>query len=58
MKKKERCYNCGKELKEGQSTKEHIPAKTMFIGYDSNFKTIGLGVFMITLGCILIARML
>ncbi len=38
MKKIERCYNCGKELKEGQSTKEHIPAKTMFKGYDSNYK--------------------
>ena len=38
MRKIERCYNCGKELLEGQSTKEHIPAKALFNGYDSKYK--------------------
>lgn len=33
-----RCYNCGKELFEGDITKEHIPAKTLFDGYDNIFK--------------------
>ena len=39
MKKVERCYNCGKELQDGQETREHIPAKTLFNGYDSKYKT-------------------
>ena len=38
MKKIERCYNCGKELLVGQGTKEHIPAKALFNGYDSKYK--------------------
>lgn len=38
MRKIERCYNCGKELLEGQGTKEHIPAKALFNGYDSKYK--------------------
>lgn len=38
MKRIERCYNCGKELLEGQGTKEHIPAKSLFNGYDSKYK--------------------
>ncbi len=33
-----RCYNCGKELSGENSTKEHIPAKTLFEGYDDKFK--------------------
>lgn len=38
MKKRERCYNCGKELLAGQVTKEHIPAKALFNGYDPKYK--------------------
>ncbi len=34
----ERCYNCGRELKDGK-TKEHIPARTLFEGYDDLYKT-------------------
>ena len=38
MKEIVRCYNCGKELKPGEVTKEHIPAKTLFEGYDEKYK--------------------
>ena len=31
-------FNCGKELLAGQATKEHIPAKALFNGYDSKYK--------------------
>lgn len=31
----DRCYNCGKELKDGEVTREHIPARSLFKGYDS-----------------------
>lgn len=34
----ERCYNCGKEL-DNNSTKEHIPARALFDGYDEKYKT-------------------
>ena len=37
MKKIERCYNCGKELLDGQATREHIPAKALFDGRDSKY---------------------
>ena len=33
-----RCYNCGKLLKKGEITKEHIPARTLFEGFDSEHK--------------------
>lgn len=32
------CYNCGKELKKGDRTTEHIPAKALFAGYGSEYK--------------------
>ena len=33
-----KCYNCGKELSKKEITREHIPAKTLFEGYDENYK--------------------
>lgn len=33
------CYNCPKMLTKKESTKEHIPAKCMFYGYDETYKT-------------------
>lgn len=38
MNKTIRCYNCGKELNKGDETREHIPAKTLFEGYDKKYK--------------------
>ena len=38
MKSKQRCYNCGKIIKEKEVTKEHIPAKNLFEGYDEKYK--------------------
>lgn len=32
------CYNCFKPIKEGEKTREHIPAKTLFEGYDDKYK--------------------
>ncbi|MFN7115450.1 MAG: hypothetical protein ACK4TA_01545 [Saprospiraceae bacterium] len=32
------CYNCGKELKKGDKTKEHIPARSLFVGYGDEYK--------------------
>ena len=32
------CYNCGKSLPETNKTKEHIPAKILFDGFDEKFK--------------------
>lgn len=34
----ERCYNCGKELTKGTTTREHIPARNLFDGYTDEFK--------------------
>lgn len=34
----ERCYNCGKELTKDAITREHIPARTLFDGYNDEFK--------------------
>jgi len=35
-----KCYNCGIEIskKNGNQTKEHIPAKNLFEGYDDKYK--------------------
>ena len=38
IKKFDRCYNCGKVLADGEGTKEHIPAKALFVGYGSSYK--------------------
>lgn len=38
MKKIIRCYNCGTILSKKTKTKEHIPAKTLFEGYDEKYK--------------------
>ena len=38
MKSKERCYNCGKILKPNEITREHIPARNLFEGYDEQYK--------------------
>lgn len=35
---KNHCYNCGKELTEGNTTREHIPARNLFDGYSEEFK--------------------
>lgn len=32
------CYNCGKVLAEHDVTREHIPAKNLFEGYDDSYK--------------------
>lgn len=32
------CYNCGKEYKTKDITKEHIPARNLFVGYDEKYK--------------------
>jgi len=32
------CYNCGKELEKKDVTREHIPSKNLFEGYDEKFK--------------------
>jgi len=37
--KKMICYNCLQETDEKDITKEHIPAKTLFEGYDDKYKT-------------------
>lgn len=34
----DRCYNCGKELKDGEVHREHIPAKALFKGYSEAHK--------------------
>jgi len=36
--KKQICYNCLKELDKKDVTKEHIPAKNLFVGYDDTYK--------------------
>lgn len=33
-----RCYNCGMVLSDAERTTEHIPAKTLFDGYDNSYK--------------------
>lgn len=33
-----RCYNCGLGLDKGNETREHIPAKNLFEGYDEKYK--------------------
>jgi len=33
-----KCYNCGKELENKEVTKEHIPSKNLFEGYDDKYK--------------------
>lgn len=38
MTKEKRCYNCGKLLGKKEETKEHIPARTLFEGYDEKYK--------------------
>jgi hypothetical protein len=35
---KQICYNCGIELDEKDVTREHIPAKNLFEGYDEKYK--------------------
>jgi len=35
---KQICYNCGVELDEKEMTREHIPAKNLFEGYDGKHK--------------------
>ncbi len=32
------CYNCGKYLNDKDSTKEHIPSKNLFEGYENHYK--------------------
>ncbi len=32
------CYNCGKELENKDVTREHIPSRNLFEGYDEKFK--------------------
>lgn len=32
------CYNCGTELNKTTETKEHIPARSLFEGYDEEYK--------------------
>ncbi|WP_281631723.1 hypothetical protein [Flavobacterium luteolum] len=39
MKEKQVCYNCGNLIEEKEITKEHIPAKNLFEGYDDKYKT-------------------
>jgi len=33
-----KCYNCDEIIKEGQETREHIPAKNLFEGYSEEYK--------------------
>lgn len=35
---KQICYNCGVELEDMDVTREHIPAKNLFEGYDEKYK--------------------
>ncbi len=35
---KTNCYNCGIEIDSNESTKEHIPARNLFEGYDDKYK--------------------
>lgn len=35
--KKEYCYNCGKECNAKELTREHIPAKNLFAGFESKY---------------------
>ena len=35
---KTNCYNCGNEIDSSKSTKEHIPARSLFEGYDEAYK--------------------
>jgi hypothetical protein len=35
---KQKCYNCGIVLEEKDITREHIPAKNLFEGYDEKYK--------------------
>lgn len=38
MKKQQICYNCGNPIDEKELTKEHVPAKNLFEGYDEKYK--------------------
>ena len=35
---KQICYNCGIELENKDVTREHIPARNLFEGYDEKYK--------------------
>lgn len=35
---KQICYNCGIELEDKDVTREHIPARNLFEGYDEKYK--------------------
>lgn len=35
---KNQCYNCHKELENKETTREHIPARNLFAGYDEKYK--------------------
>jgi len=32
------CYNCSKKLEKKEVTREHIPARNLFVGYDEKYK--------------------
>jgi hypothetical protein len=38
QKLKQVCYNCGVELNDDEVTREHIPAKNLFDGYEDTYK--------------------
>ena len=33
-----KCYNCGREIRDDEITKEHIPAQSLFTGFDEKYK--------------------
>jgi len=37
-KKENYCYNCSKKLEKKEVTREHIPARNLFVGYDEKYK--------------------